>query len=259
LLELHDVRYEVGARTILDDVNIRFPAARFTAILGPNGAGKSTMVRIAAGLQAPTRGEILYGARPVDTMRGPELARMRAVLTQHSEPEFPLLAEDVVEMGRYPYFARIPGIRDREAVTHALEAVGLADRRRQAFSTLSAGERQQIQMARVMAQMDGEERADRVVFLDEPTASLDVRHQLTLLQLARGLVARGITVVAVLHDLNLAADHADHFVVLASGRVVHDGAREAGLPQALLERVYELRAHQVVDPEDGRSAWRFSL
>jgi iron complex transport system ATP-binding protein len=259
MLELRDIRYSVRARTILDGVTMKFPPARLTAILGPNGAGKSTLIRIAAGLLAPTRGEVVYGGRPVASMRAPELARLRAVLTQHAEPALSLLAEEVVEMGRYPWFTRVPGTRDREAVTRALEAVGMVERRFQTFSTMSAGERQQIQMARVIAQMDGDEAADRVVFLDEPTSSLDVRHQLTLLGLVRGLLARGITVVAVLHDLNLAADHADHFMVLEAGRIVHQGTREAGLPESLVELLYDVHAHRVVDPADGRAAWRFRL
>jgi iron complex transport system ATP-binding protein len=260
MVELRDIRFAVRASTILDGVSVVFPRARFTAVLGPNGAGKSTLVRIAAGLLAPTSGEVVFGERGLTSFRPVELARLRAVLGQNTAPAFPLLAEDVVEMGRYPHFTRVPGRRDREAVTRALESVGMSARRRQAFATLSAGERQLVQMARVIAQLDVDPtESERAVFLDEPTANLDVRHQLTLLQLARGLVARGITVVAVLHDLNLAADHADHFVVLSAGRLVHEGSREAGLPVALLERVYELRVHRLIDPGDGRVTWRFRL
>lgn len=258
MVELHGIGFDVRERTILDGVDVAFAPGVLTAVLGPNGAGKSTLLRIAAGLRRPTRGSVRYAGTPLTTIRPDALARRRAVLSQHSEPAFPLSVEEVVGMGRYPHFARVPGPRDRAAVARALERVGLTGRRAQRFSTLSGGEQQAVQMARVLAQMDagGAGAEARVLFLDEPTANLDVRHQLRLLALARSLLAEGVTVVAVLHDLNLASEHADRFVVLERGRVAFEGDRASGLPAALLERVYQVRARRVSDGEGG-GLWRF--
>jgi iron complex transport system ATP-binding protein len=258
MVELAGISFGVPGRTILHEVTVAFPRGRFSVVLGPNGAGKSTLLRIAAGLLAPQTGEVRYDGRSIARREARALARVRGVLSQHAEPAFPLSAEEVVEMGRYPHFERTPGARDRAAVERALATVGMHDRRAQRFTTLSAGERQRIQMARVLAQMDVEDAGTgRVLFLDEPTASLDVRHQLQLLDLARGLLATGVTVIAVLHDLHLAEEYGDFLLVLAEGRVAHAAERARGLPEALVEQVYRVRARRVVDPTDGRGLWRF--
>lgn len=260
MVELANIGYTVRDREILRDVSLEFAPGVLSVVLGPNGAGKSTLLRIAAGLLAPGAGEVRYGARPVGAFSASELARTRALLSQHGEPAFPLRAEEVVEMGRYPHFDRVPTRRDREAVDRALEVVEMRDRRAQSFATLSAGERQKIQMARVLAQIDADDAdGDRVLFLDEPTSSLDVHHQLQLLRLARSLLAKGVTVIAVLHDLNLACEFGDRFYLLEGGRLAHDGGNAASLSEALIERVYRVSAHRVRDPQDGRDLWRFGL
>jgi len=258
MVELRGVGYAAGGRTILGGVDVRFERARLTAILGPNGAGKSTLLRIAAGLLRPLAGEVHYDGRPLGTLDARALARRRAVLSQHAEPAFPLAAIEVVEMGRYPHYARVPGARDRDAVKRALAAVGMTERATQRFSTLSAGERQKVQMARVLAQLDaGPGASGRILFLDEPTSNLDVRHQLQLLEIARRLLAEDVTVIAVLHDLNLAGEIADQLVLLDRGRVAWRGERPAGLPIGTIEAVYGVRARAVEDPVDGRRLLRF--
>ena len=258
MVDLREIEFGVRGTPILKGVNARFEPRAFSVVLGPNGAGKSTLLRVAAGLLAPTAGEVRYGERPLASYSLRELARTRAVLSQHAEPAFPLTAEDVVEMGRYPHFERVPSLRDREAVERALDAVGMTAFRGRAFATLSAGERQKIQMARVLAQIDqGAAGGERVLFLDEPTTSLDVRHQLHLLAVARSLLASGVAVIAVLHDLNLAAQFADHLLLLDHGRIVHAGGRDEVLRDDLLERVYQVRVRRIPDPEGGTALWHF--
>jgi len=256
MVELRGVGYSVGGRTVLEDVDLVFPAGTVTVLLGPNGAGKTTALRIAAGLLRPTGGEVRYSGRPLTDIATLDLARRRAFLSQHTEPAFPLTAGEVVEMGRYPHYRYVPTSRDRAAVDAALAAVEMGGRRDQPFATLSAGERQKIQIARVLAQIDTTS-ADRALFLDEPTAGLDVRHQLDLLVTARDLAGRGVAVVAVLHDLNLAMESGDRLIVLAGGRVVHVGDRDQGLTETLLESVYRVRVRRVDDPAGGSSLWRF--
>jgi iron complex transport system ATP-binding protein len=261
MVELHGVRYVAGGATILDGVSAAFRPRAFNVVLGPNGAGKSTLLKAATGLLRPTSGAVTYDGRDVAAIPPGELARTRAVLSQHVELAFPLSVEEVAMMGRYPHFGRAPSPRDREIVAAALEMVGMTERRHQPYPTLSGGEQQKVQLARVLAQIwaDEDDGSARVLFLDEPTSSLDVHYQLHLLDVARGLTSRGCTVVAVLHDLNTAFRYGDAFWVMDRGRVAVAADRAADIPRELIERVFRVRAHLVADPDSGDSVWRFSL
>lgn len=263
MVELREVSYRAGRAQILDGVSVRFPRARFSVVLGPNGAGKSTLLRMATGLARPTLGEVRYDDRPVATFGAEELARTRAVLSQHVELAFPLPARDVVMMGRYPHYGRTPTARDRAIVQRALEMVGMTERQEQAYPTLSGGEQQKIQLARVLAQIWRDDSDDdggarhRFLFLDEPTSSLDVHYQLHLLDVARGLLEHDCTVVAVLHDLNVAFRYADFVVLLDGGRVAYEAGRGEEIPAELIERVFQVRARLAVDATTGERWWMF--
>jgi iron complex transport system ATP-binding protein len=266
MVEVHDVSYAVGGARILSDVSVRFRPNKLNVLLGPNGAGKSTLLKIATGLLPPTAGEVRYrlpdGARAVGTFPADALARTRAVLSQHVDVAFPLAVEDVVLMGRYPHYGRTPTPRDREIVARALDQVGMRAFRARAYPTLSGGEQQKVQLARVLAQIwnaDGVDRQPRVLFLDEPTASLDVHYQLHLLQIARGLRDVECTVVAVLHDLNVALQYGDAFFLLDEGRVALETDDATAIPRDVLERVFRVRADRAVDADTGESFWRFRL
>ena len=266
MVEVHGVSYAVRGARILHDVSVRFRPNRLNVLLGPNGAGKSTLLKIATGLLAPSAGEVRYhlpdGARALGTFAPVALARTRAVLSQHVDVAFPLAVEDVVLMGRYPHFARTPTSHDREIVVRALDQVGMLDFRGRAYPTLSGGEQQKVQLARVLAQIwnaDATDRRPKVLFLDEPTASLDVHYQLHLLEIARGLRDVDCTVVAVLHDLNVALQYGDAFFVLDGGRLALETDDATAIPRALLERVFRVRADRAVDGDTGETFWRFRL
>ncbi|HEX6630951.1 MAG TPA: heme ABC transporter ATP-binding protein [Gemmatimonadaceae bacterium] len=260
-VEVRDACYVVGGTSILHDVSVRFARGRFNVVLGPNGAGKSTLLKIATGLLTPTAGAVFYDGRPVDGLDPDALARRRGVLSQHVEMAFPLPVEDVVLMGRYPHYARVPTARDREIVREALAVVGMTARRAQPYPTLSGGERQKVQLARVLAQTWNAREAGghALLFLDEPTTSLDVHYQLHLLDVARDLLRHDHTVIAILHDLNVALEYGDRFVVLADGRVACEARSAADVTGDLLERVFRVRARPVSAPGDARTTWRFSL
>jgi len=262
MVDVSGVTYRAGGAAgprILDDVTARFEAGRFNVILGPNGAGKSTLLRVATGLLRPSAGEVRYGDRLVSAFGAGELARTRAVLSQHVELAFPLPAEDVVMMGRYPHYAAAPTPRDRDIVSHALELVGMSDKRRQPYPTLSGGEQQKVQLARVLAQIWNldDAREHKYLFLDEPTTSLDVHYQLHLLDVARDLLAHNCTVIAVLHDLNVAFQYGQRLFVIDGGRIVYETSDAAAVSSDLIERVFRVRAARV--GEDGHTTWRFSL
>jgi iron complex transport system ATP-binding protein len=263
MVELRGVSYQTGGARILDDVSVRFRPGRLNVILGPNGAGKSTLLRLATGLLRPTHGDVSYDGRPVASFSANQLARTRAVLSQHVELAFPLPAIDVVMMGRYPHYGRVPSTHDREIVRQALELVGMIHKREQPYATLSGGEQQKVQLARVLAQIwPHDERAPgepRYLYLDEPTSSLDVHYQLHLLDAARGLLEHNCTVVAILHDLNVAFSYGDHFVLLEGGRVALEAERAEDIPAEVLERVFRVRAQRIVDPTNRDVLWRFRL
>ncbi|HEY4307528.1 MAG TPA: ATP-binding cassette domain-containing protein [Gemmatimonadaceae bacterium] len=260
MVELRDVSYRAGNTLILDRVSARFRTNAFNVILGPNGAGKSTMLRLATGLATPTSGDVRYDGRAIADFEPKELAKLRAVLSQHVELAFPLPVIDVAMMGRYPHYGRVATAQDRAIVEQALEMVGMIDRRDQAYPTLSGGERQKVQLARVLAQIwtDGSSQSSgRYLFLDEPTTSLDVHYQIQILDIARSLLVQQCTIVAILHDLNVAFEYGDHYVLLEQGRVALEAERASEIGQAELERVFHVRARRIDD--EGRAFWRFAL
>ncbi|HET7274265.1 MAG TPA: ATP-binding cassette domain-containing protein [Longimicrobiaceae bacterium] len=261
MVEVCGINYEAGGTRILDDVSVAFHRGRFNMLLGPNGAGKSTLLRIAAGRLKPTAGEVKYEGDPVGAFSTETLARKRSVLSQHVELAFPLSVEEVVMMGRYPHYARVPAARDLSIVESALDLVDMREKREQPYPTLSGGERQKVQLARALAQIwnNGDSDGHRCLFLDEPTSSLDIHYQIQLLDLACDLLRHDCTLIAVVHDLNLAFQYGDVFWILSEGRLVHCADRAEEVPRELVEEVFRVSAHRIRDMETGRAVWQFGL
>ncbi len=235
-----------GGRAILDGVSLRAEAGRVLAVLGPNGAGKSTLLRVLAGEMAPEAGRVVLAGVAAGSWRGVALARMRAVLPQAASLAFPLAAAEVAALGRIPHAGTAEMRRDGEAVADALSRAGVSHLARRNYATLSGGEQARVQLARVLAQADGPEA--RALFLDEPTASLDLPHQHAVLAEARTQAARGLAVIAVLHDINLAFRYADDALLLAGGRTVACGRVEEVLTEAALARAYGMLVRVTENP-----------
>lgn len=227
------------ARPVLDGVDLRLHRGEFVALVGPNGAGKSTLLSVLAGDSAPQTGTLDLDGRPLRSYRAPDLARLRSVLTQSNEVSFPFTVLEVVEMGRAPRSGDGTTVIER-----ALEDAEVAAFRDRRMPELSGGERARVAYARVRAQ-----ECD-LVLLDEPTASLDIRHQERLLGQVRAHTASGGSAVVVLHDLGLAAAYADRVVVLEGGRVRADGPPAVALTTELLSEVYRHPIRVVVE-DDG--------
>jgi iron complex transport system ATP-binding protein len=225
-LTLDRVTVDLGGRRVLADASASFAAGRITAILGPNGAGKTSLLRTAAGLIAPTGGDVAIRGLAIATMRRDERARAVGYLPQSGDVAWNMPAGDVVALGRLPH--RTGPADDSAAVSAAMAATDtgpFADRR---VGELSGGERARVLLARVLA---GE---PQWLLADEPLASLDPAHQLDLLDRLKGQAARGVGVVVVLHDLVQAARVADDAVLVAGGRVVATGpAAEVLTPDRL--------------------------
>ncbi|OZI48169.1 heme ABC transporter ATP-binding protein [Bordetella genomosp. 5] len=236
-----------GGRQVVADVSLQVAPGRLVGLLGANGAGKSTLLAALAGelsLRAGTvrcNGDVLAGLTPAAQ------ARRRAVLPQQPGLSFDLGVDDVVAMGAYP-FPELSPAAVRRASEAALALAGVAHLAGRRYLSLSGGEQQRVQFARVLLQCRAAS-GPRYLLLDEPTASLDPRHQLDLLAVARDLAHAGDTgVLVILHDLNLAARWCDELVLLAEGRVAAAGAPAAVLTAAHLRTAYGVQAEILPHP-----------
>lgn len=230
-VELTGVTWNTGNRLILGPVDTVFAPGRLTGIIGPNGSGKSTLLRLLAGVRKPTTGTVRLGKANLTTMSARVRARKVALLEQHADTDLELTARDVVELGRIPHRARLFTGRadDGDVIDRVMERAAVTDLADQYWPTMSGGERQRTQLARALAQEPS------LLLLDEPTNHLDLRHQLEFMRTVRSL---GITTIAALHDLDIAAAFCDDIVVLAGGLIRAAGPAESVLTSDLVDQVY---------------------
>lgn len=243
--QLDGVTVHRGRTAVLNDVSLDVQAGEVLAIVGPNGAGKSTALTTLAGDVAPSSGTVRMHERPLADWLPRELARQRAVLLQDSAVAFPFAAIEVVRMGRAPWRGTPHEHEDAEVVDEALrvmDARHLADR---SVTALSGGEQARIALARTLAQTTG------LLLLDEPTAALDLRHAEATLDHLRQRAHNGAAVVVVLHDLNLAAAHADRVAIVGEGRIIAVGAPQEILVEELLSSAYGHPVDVVAHPRTG--------
>jgi iron complex transport system ATP-binding protein len=218
----------------LDDVTLDVAPGEIIGIVGPNGSGKTTLLRAIHGLLAPVQGSVLLEGRNLRDLGAREIAAMVGSVPQHSRDGFGFTVYEIVMMGRYPHQRPLAGDRpeDAAAVRSALERTRTWHLRHRLVEALSGGERQRVLLARALSQ------DPRVLLLDEPTAHLDIRFQLEMMDLVTGLGGGGLTVVAALHDLNLAAMYCGRLVLLAEGRIAAMGHPADVLDPARLRAVY---------------------
>lgn len=247
MIEAQNLSYRIGTRALLRDVSLRVASGEVLAVVGANGAGKSTLLKLLGGELIPGGGEVRLAGKRLRDYRATDLARRRAVLSQQVQVALPFVCEELVMMGRYPHFDGAPGPRDHEIVASAFARVGIADLARRNYQTLSGGEQQRVQLARVLAQLSDVPQA--LLLLDEPTNNLDLLHQHGTLSLARSLARRGMAVVAILHDLNLAAQYADQVLMLRQGEVVVSGTPAEVLTPAHIRRGFGIEVRCLVHPE----------
>jgi iron complex transport system ATP-binding protein len=228
-----------GKPDILSDIGFAVPQGQIMAICGANGAGKSSLLRLIYRHQAPRRGTVRLMGRDIWQMQAPEAARSLAAVVQEQPADFALTARQIVALGRLPHRSgwgaglSAPTGADAAIVQAALLRMDLTAVADRPFGTLSGGERQRVMVARALAQ------EPRVIVLDEPTNHLDIRHQLELLGLLKAL---GLTVIATLHDLTLAAEFAERVLVLRDGRILADGPPDLALTEANLAAAFQVRS-----------------
>jgi iron complex transport system ATP-binding protein len=233
-VELRAVCFGYSADAVVQDVSCAVGGGEFVGIIGPNGSGKSTLLRLISGYLRPWRGEVLVEGRPVDTFERRELGRRLAVVPQETAVTFPFSVTEMVLFGRTPHAAGFGFDRaaDLVAAQRAMERTDTAHLARRAVTELSGGERQRVILARALAQEPA------ILLLDEPAAFLDIRHEVEMYDLLRDLQAGGMTVVSVLHDLNIAALYCDRLLLLHEGRVVCAGTPAEVITYATLTAVY---------------------
>ena len=230
-----NIRASLGNVEVLHDISLMLPCARWTSIVGPNGAGKSTLLKVLAGL-LPHGGEVALLGQPLTSLRARERAQQLSWLGQNEASADDLTTYDVAMLGRLPHQAWLapPSAADHAAVEKALRSTQAWDWRARALGQLSGGERQRVLLARALAV------EAQVLLMDEPLANLDPPHQTDWLLLTKALVASGKTVVTVLHEISFAL-HADELVVMADGRVTHQGACGDAATHRALEQVFDHR------------------
>ncbi|MFF9013859.1 heme ABC transporter ATP-binding protein [Streptomyces sp. NPDC014870] len=243
--EARGLRVDLGGREVLGGVDTLVRAGEVLALVGPNGAGKSTLLGALAADLDPAGGEVRICGRPATRWSAPELALRRAVLPQAAALAFPFPVAEVVRMGRAPWAGTGHEEEDEAAVAEAMAVTEVTEFADRPFSALSGGERARVALARVLAQRTP------LLLLDEPTAALDLRHQELVLRVCRERAAAGVAVVVVLHDLGLAAAHADRVGVLHAGRIAADGPPAEVFDEELLSRVYRQPVEVLAHPRTG--------
>lgn len=249
MIEARQISVKLGRRPVLHDVSVGIAPGEVVSLLGPNGAGKSTLLSVLAGGLRPEQGEVTLDDVPMAQFDAAALAGRRAVFSQQQGLNFGFRVREVVALGRSGQLGRGD---DEEAIDAALEETGAAHLAGRSFQALSGGERQRVHLARVVAQIwpgkNPSAEAGRFLLLDEPTNNLDMAHQHGMLTLARTLAQRGIGVLCVLHDPNLASLYSDRVVLMENGRIQASGTPREVLRSDLLEAVYGLAVNVLDHP-----------
>ncbi|MBO0951999.1 heme ABC transporter ATP-binding protein [Fibrella forsythiae] len=246
MLQANQLSYRIGNRVLLNGVSLQARAGELLAIVGPNGAGKSTLLKLCARELSPASGTLDLQGKPLLRYTSEQLALLRGMLHQQNNMTFPFRVGELVLMGRYPHYGAHPAVADYAIAEVALDLVGMRAFSDRIVSTLSGGEQQRVQLARVLAQVWDVPNA--LLLLDEPTTGLDLLHQHHMLDIARQMARRGHAVVAVLHDLNMAAQYADQLLMLKSGRREAYGTPRKVLTAPLIERVFGLPVQLLDNP-----------
>lgn len=248
IFTLHAVGFVVEDNTLLHSLTLEFKQGRTTGLIGHNGSGKSTLLKLMARLQQPSSGVIRFEGKPVSDWPHRAFARRLAYLPQQTPTAPGMLVKELVALGRYPWHGALGrfGTNDREKVSEAMELTGVAPFADRLVDTLSGGERQRVWLAMLVAQ------DATCLLLDEPISALDIGHQLEVLSLTHRLSReKDLSVIAVLHDINMAARFCDEIIALHSGRLIAEGPPETVMTPDALARIYNVPMEVIQHPTSG--------
>ncbi|MCO5044850.1 MAG: ATP-binding cassette domain-containing protein [Verrucomicrobia bacterium] len=245
MIALEHVSLVRGNRTLVRDATCALRPGALTVMLGANGAGKTSLVRLMSGELEPNRGRVTCSCKSLAQHSRTALARCRAVVSQHTSTPFAFRALDLVLLGRLPH-SRFPSVADFAIAREAMEQAGVTEFAERKVDTLSGGERQRVHLARALAQLHEARSTGRgLLLLDEPTAHLDLAHQRHALDLARTIASEGLTVLAVLHDVNLAATYADEALLMKDGCIHAIGPAREVLTLARLRETLRVELEEI--------------
>ncbi len=248
LWQLEELAFTYGSRPVLTAIGLQLDQGKSYGILGPNGSGKTTLLDLLCGLLPPSAGRILYRNTPLRQWTARQLARKLALVPQDFIVRFGFTVREIVEMGRHPHLGRFAALseQDHQLVDTVMAEMGVADFAHRPVTCLSGGEKQRVAVARALVQ------TPEVLLLDEATSNLDIYHSLSILGLIRQRVQKqGLTVVAALHDLNLAAFFCDELIFLKNGCLICQGSTDAVLQPDIIQEVYGVEAEVRQDAFSG--------
>lgn len=253
MLNAKNISFKIGNQYLIENISVDFNKKEFSVIMGQNGAGKSTLLKILAGSLKATVGEVNILNKRIENYKEIELARMRAVLSQHYEIAFPVNVEDVVMMGRYPHFKSEPTVKDQTIIDKTLDLMGIRNLKKRDYNTLSGGEAQKVHMARVLAQIwQYNDSSDKILFLDEPVSQLDIRYQHFILQVAKKYTSENILVIAILHDLNLAVNYADNIIFMKDGKIISKFNSTNDIDKDIINEVFDIKMEKIQNPHSNK-------
>jgi len=247
MIEVRNLSYSIGSKKLLRNINFNVQSGDLLTVIGANGAGKSTLLKLLAGELQASEGDILIRQKSIATYKLNSLARFRSVLAQSNTITVSFKVNEIVMMGRYVHFESSPTDEDIRIVHAAMQQTGVLDLAYRDYNTLSGGEQQRVQLARVIAQIY--DQPNGVLFLDEPTTGLDLLYQQQILSVARELADRGYCVVSILHDINFASRYADKVLILKDGHRVAFGTPNEVINIHNIQNAFNIRVRLLRDSE----------
>lgn len=246
-IQVQNLAYSYDDKDILKNLNIDFEENKFYSIIGPNGSGKTTFIKNLSKILEPKKNSILIEDKDIVSYKNKELAKKVSTVPQNTILDFDFSALDIVLMGRSPYISRFQSEKDKdiEIVKNSMEMTNTWHLREKNISSLSGGEQQRVLIARAIAQ------DTNIILLDEPISHLDLYHQVELLDTIKFL-NRNITVIAILHDLNLAAQYSDYILLMNKGKIIAKGTPEEVVTKRNIKEAYNIDVHLLKNPSNGR-------
>ena len=251
VLTIESLSVSIGSSTLINNINLAVDAGEVLCVIGPNGAGKTTLLRTIGQDLTPDTGRITFAEQPLSLMAPRSRARQLAVLTQHNPLTFAFTGREVVALGRTPHSTGV--VIDDDICQAAMAALDVTHLAQRLYPSLSGGEQQRIQLARVLAQIwRAEDASARLLLLDEPVTSLDIGHQHQLMQAVRAFARTDVAVVMTVHDMTLAGAFADRIIALKNGECVAEGSPHQVLTEPLISHVFDTPVSVINHPQTGK-------
>lgn len=250
LLRLNTISFNIKDKTIIDNISLEISSGDMISIIGPNGSGKTTMLKAISNEIKISNGNIYFLNKNINEWNISELANKKAVLSQASNLVFPFKVLDIVKMGRYPLNNKGNNLEEDLLCKKILDIFDLNDLINQNYMTLSGGEKQRVQLARITAQIWSDDYSEKLLILDEPTSYLDIKHQQSLFKYLNKLNKKGLTIMMVLHDLNHAISNSNKIIVLKDSKMISYGETSKVINEELIKNVFEIDL-KLINYDDG--------